>query len=81
MSLRVGPDDVGERVVLRVRREDPPPGEPALTDVIGVLRTWRDGTATVEHRDAGLVAVALADVVAGKVLGPPAQRRDRPAPY
>lgn len=67
----------GERVVVRRRRDDDPaPGEPRLTDVLGdVLRCDDDGL-TVRTR-GGDVDVPGADVVLTKRVPPPPPRRPR----
>jgi hypothetical protein len=73
---------VGRRVVVRsvVAGETAPSGRPLLTDVIGVLETWADGRLAVRRSTGELVEIALADVVAGKVVPPaPARRRPRRA--
>jgi GNAT superfamily N-acetyltransferase len=71
---RVGPTDVGRRVVLRRRA-----GGGRFADVLGDLLAWDTtaGTARVRTR-AGELTVALADVVAGKVVPPPPTRRGAP---
>jgi GNAT superfamily N-acetyltransferase len=71
---RVGPSDVGRRVVLRRRA-----GGGRFADVLGDLLAWdvEAGTARVRTR-AGEVAVSLGDVVAGKVVPPPPTRRGAP---
>jgi GNAT superfamily N-acetyltransferase len=71
---RVGPADVGQRVVLRRRA-----GGARFADVLGDLLAWDvgEGTARVRTR-AGEVTVPLADVVAGKVVPPPPRRRGAP---
>lgn len=67
----------GERVVVRrVRDDDPAPGEPRLTDVLGdVLRCDDDGL-TVRTR-GGDVYVPGGDVVLAKRVPPPPPRRTR----
>jgi GNAT superfamily N-acetyltransferase len=71
---RVGPSDVGRRVVLRRRA-----GAGRFADVLGDLLSWDAGSGTARVRTrAGEVAVALADVVAGKVVPPPPTRRGAP---
>ena len=71
---RLGPADVGRRVVLRRRA-----GGGRFADVLGDLLAWdvTAGTARVRTR-AGEVVVALADVVAGTVVPPPPTRRGAP---
>jgi GNAT superfamily N-acetyltransferase len=69
---RVGPSDVGSRVVLRRRL---PGGRTG--DLLGELLAWGDGVARVATRH-GEVEVAIADVVAGKPVPPAPSRRGRP---
>ncbi len=67
LGPRLGPTDVGQRVVLRRRL---PGGR--FADVLGDLVAWDrdgDGLARVVTRH-GEVAVALRDVVAGKPVPP-----------
>ncbi|HKG51830.1 MAG TPA: GNAT family N-acetyltransferase [Actinomycetales bacterium] len=71
---RVGPSDVGQRVVLRRRAAGG-----RFADVLGDLLAWDVEAATARVRTrAGEVAVPLADVVAGKVVPPPPPRRGAP---
>ncbi|MDP9497361.1 MAG: hypothetical protein M3P46_06805 [Actinomycetota bacterium] len=68
-EVRVGPADVGARVV--VRRAVP---EGGLTDLLGHLERWSEGVLVVRTR-SGEVAVPVADVVAAKrVPDAPARR-------
>jgi hypothetical protein len=71
--VRLGPQDVGSRVMIRRRIDGPVP----LSDVVGLLLRWPDGPEgdVVIRRsppDAGdvEVVVALADIVAGRVVPP-----------
>jgi N-acetylglutamate synthase len=59
--------DVGRRVTVRSRILASP-GEPSMTDAVGILRSWRDGHLLVERRDGSVARIAEADVVAAKVL-------------
>lgn len=74
-GLRLTVADVGQRVSVRSRLHDPAPGGPTVTDTLGYLRSWDDGRLEIERRDGSTVFVAAADLVAGKVLGPPPRRR------
>jgi len=68
-ALSAGPADVGARVVLRHRLP-----EGGVTDVLGHVRRWSDGTVEVLTR-TGTAVVAEADLVAAKrVPEPPARR-------
>jgi N-acetylglutamate synthase len=64
--VRVGPDDVGRRVVLRHAL-----GDGRATDVLGELLAWDDpsGFARVATRH-GEVAVPLGDILLGKPVPP-----------
>ena len=74
---RVGPDQVGRRVVLRRRLPDPQPGA-LYGDVLGELLSWDGVTAVVRTRAGDDVSVPVADVVAGKEVPPPARRKAPP---
>ncbi|MGH3665774.1 MAG: hypothetical protein ACRDU8_06755 [Egibacteraceae bacterium] len=74
--ITIGPDDVGRRVSVRSRTHAGP-GDPPLSDTLGVLRAWDDDVLRIERRDGTLVDVAAADLVAGKTLPPPPPRRPR----
>lgn len=76
----LGSDDIGRRVVVRslVPGETAPSGRPLLTDVIGVLEAWADGRLGVRRPEGELVEIALADVVAAKVVPTAPPRRRAP---
>jgi hypothetical protein len=79
-GVSLSPDDVGHRVVVRrvLPGQTGPSGGPALTDVLGVLEGWEAGVLRVRREDGGLVAIAAAEVVAGKRIPPrPPRRGDR----
>jgi len=68
-ATTAGPHDVGARVVLRRRLPDG-----GLSDLLGHVERWSDGTVQVRTR-TGTVVVREADLVAGKrVPEPPARR-------
>ena len=69
-SLSAGPAHVGARVVLRHRL----PGG-GLTDVLGHVQRWSDGTVAVRTRAGTVVVVAEADLVAAKPVPEPPARR------
>ena len=69
-ALRLGPQDVGARVVLRRRLP-----EGRLSDLLGVLQRWDDEAAVVRSRTGDETVVARADVVAGKRIPPAPPRR------
>lgn len=72
LAVRITPADVGQRVTLRARYHGP---EAAVTDVVGTLRAWSDGTLTVTRRDGSVTTVAEADLVAARVVTEPPPRR------
>ena len=68
LAVRLSPADAGRRVSIRHRLDDD-----GLTDVVGRLTDWSGGWAgalEVERRDATVVAVPAARVVAAKVVPP-----------
>ena len=67
--MAVTPADVGSRVSLR---RAVPEG---VSDVVGDLLSWSSGLLMVRRRDGSEVAVAEADLIAGKVVPPPPARR------
>lgn len=72
VALRVGPEHVGSRVVLRRRA---PGGR--YVDVLGELVSWGEGVARVRTR-AGEASVPLDQVIAGRPVPPPPTRRGPP---
>ena len=75
----LGPHVVGRRVVVRrvVRGETGPSGGPAMTDVLGVCTSWRDGVCTVQPDAGAPVGIPVADIVTGKPVPPRASVRQR----
>ncbi len=76
---RIGPDDVGHRVVLRRRLpgETGPTGGPAYTDVLGILESWDAATVRVRRSDGRLIEIETADVARAKRIPPPPAPRER----
>lgn len=75
IAQRVGPEQVGQRVVLRRRLPDGSAG-----DVLGDLVRWDTTGATpivTVRTRAGVVTVAASDVLGGKPVPPPPARRGR----
>jgi hypothetical protein len=73
--LRLTPDDVGRRVVVRWRRPTVA-GPDEVADVLGELRAMDAGTLVVRGRDGVSVTIPLARAMAGKVVPPaPPPRR------
>jgi ribosomal protein S18 acetylase RimI-like enzyme len=60
-----------------VRGETGPSGGPALTDLLGVCTSWRDGVCTVQPETGPPVAIPVADIVTGKPVPPRASVRQR----
>jgi N-acetylglutamate synthase len=68
----LGPHCVGQRVVVRrvLPGQTGPSGGPAMTDLLGVLESWRPPVAAVRSEDGALTEIALADIVSGKPVPP-----------
>lgn len=65
--IRITPDDVGQRVTVRALI-DHAPGEPSMSDTVGVLRSWDAGELRIERRDGTLVSIAETSVIAGRII-------------
>jgi len=81
LRLRLGPEDVGRRVVVRWRR--PTAGGPdEVADVLGQLTAMDAATLVVVPRDGVPVTIPRERALAGKVVPPPPppRRRRPPAP-
>ena len=78
----LGPWCVGERVVVRRRLpgRTGPSGGPALTDLLGILEEWGDGTLTVRAEDGTATVIDRSTVVAGKPVPPRPSVRLRVSP-
>jgi hypothetical protein len=76
LVVRITPADIGRRVSVRSRLPAADEG-PTTTDTLGYLRRWDGGELTIERRDGSLASVAEADLLAGKLIGDPPQRRRR----
>ena len=74
LVVRITPADVGRRVSVR-SAVAAQPGQPSTTDTLGYLRRWEDGELTIERRDGSLAVIQDGDLLAGKVIGDPPQRR------
>lgn len=70
LRVTIGAADVGKRVTVRLRTHAAA-GEPAFTDVVGELLAWDDWSLKVRNREGSVADVALADLVAGRVVHPP----------
>jgi len=78
----LGPHVVGRRVVVRrvVRGETGPSGGPAMTDLLGVMESWGDGTTTIRDEAGSVTAIAITDIVSGKPIPPRPSVRHRVTP-
>jgi N-acetylglutamate synthase len=78
-SHLLGPHVVGLRVVVRrvLPGETGPSGGPALTDVLGVCRSWTRETCEIERADGSLVEIPVRDIVSGKPVPPRPSVRHR----
>jgi ribosomal protein S18 acetylase RimI-like enzyme len=67
----LGPACVGLRVVVRhlLPGETGPSGGPRMTDVLGVMESWGDGTTRI-RTEGGVVDVAVSTIVSGKPVPP-----------
>ncbi|GAB2492370.1 putative acetyltransferase [Nocardiopsis aegyptia] len=72
---RIVPDDVGQRVSVRIRLP-----EGGFTDIVGVVESWADHVLTLRRRDGSSVEVAESDIAASRVVPPvpPRRRGGRP---
>jgi ribosomal protein S18 acetylase RimI-like enzyme len=69
LALRISPRDVGARV--SVRRRLP---EGGMSDAVGRLLRWSDGTLSVARRDGTVTEIDESTLVAGKRVPPAPQR-------
>ena len=78
----LGPHCIGQRVVVRrlLPGQTGPSGGPAMTDLLGVMETWRPPTTTVRGEDGSVTEIALADIVSGKPVPPRPSPRMRVTP-
>jgi N-acetylglutamate synthase len=75
LEIRLGPADVGSRVVIRWRRPDRHGGE-EIADVLGVLEA-ADGTSFTVRRASGEIVVIPRERALGGKTVPPAPRGRR----
>lgn len=78
----LGPHVVGTRVVVRrlLHGQFGPTGGPAMTDTLGLCRSWGRGLCEVETADGTLVSIHLGDIVSGKPVPPRPSVRLRTTP-
>lgn len=76
--VRITPSDVGKRVSIRqiIQMVD---DRPVLSDTVGNLTSWDDGTLTITRRNGDSVRIPQVRVVAAKTVPPPPPRRRRVA--
>jgi N-acetylglutamate synthase len=67
--VRIGPEDVGQRVVVRWRRPAPS-GEDEVTDVVGPLEAADERSFSVRNRHGELVVIPRERALAAKVVPP-----------
>ncbi|HZC98689.1 MAG TPA: hypothetical protein VFA46_00360 [Actinomycetes bacterium] len=67
--VRIGPADVGQRVVVRWRRPTPS-GEDEITDVVGPLEAADERSFSVRNRHGQLVVIPTERALAAKVIPP-----------
>lgn len=65
--VRITPTDTGSRVSVR-RRIPHEPGQPSMTDVVGVLESWTDGSLRIRTKRGDVVEVAESSLVAGRTI-------------
>jgi len=75
----LGPHCVGLRVVVRrvLPGQTGPSGGPAMTDLLGVMESWADGSTRVRAEDGTTTEIALRDIVSGKPVPPRPSTRMR----
>jgi hypothetical protein len=67
--VRIGPADVGQRVVVRWRRPAPSGGD-EVADVVGPLEAVDDRSFSVRNRHGELVVIPRERALAAKVIPP-----------
>ncbi|WP_158647900.1 GNAT family N-acetyltransferase [Nocardioides houyundeii] len=75
----LGPHVVGQRVVVRriLPGQTGPSGGPAMTDVLGICRSWTQHSCVIERADGETVEIRVRDIVSGKPVPPRASVRQR----
>ena len=78
-TARIGPSDVGHRVVVRRRLpgRTGPTGGPAYTDVLGILEHCDAVSVRIRRSDDTLVEMPFTDVARAKRVPPPPAARPR----
>lgn len=70
MEVRIGPADVGRRVVVRWRRPAAGGGD-ELADVLGILEAADGQAFTVRKASGDLITIPHERALAGKTIPPP----------
>ncbi|WP_443057020.1 GNAT family N-acetyltransferase [Streptomyces sp. NBC_00669] len=76
LEIHITPADVGKRVSVR-QLVEVADGHPMFTDTVGVLASWNTGVVCVTRRTGETVRIEEETLVAGKVVPPAPERRDR----
>ena len=79
MEVRLGPSDVGSRVVIRWRRPAPDGGE-EVADVLGILDAADAESFMVRKASGEVITIPGDRALAAKTVPPPPPRRGRPVP-
>lgn len=69
--VTITPADSGRRVTVRTRIADPGQGGPHLTDTVGILERWDEGTLEIRRRDGSLARIDEDDITAARVVRAP----------
>ncbi|MGP8299318.1 GNAT family N-acetyltransferase [Streptomyces inhibens] len=77
-EVRITRADVGKRVSVR-RLTGGRAGEPAFTDVVGVLTSWDEGVLSITRRSGECVGIEESSLVAAKTVPAEPARRKGPA--
>lgn len=77
--VRISPADVGQRVSVRYWLDDAATTQagPTHSDALGTLEGWEDGMLSIRAKDGSLMEVDEASMVAGKILPPAPEPRQR----
>jgi N-acetylglutamate synthase len=75
LELRLGPSDVGRRVVIRWRR--PARDRDEVADVLGILEAADGSSFRVRTRSGDCVVIPVERALAGKTVPPAPARRGR----
>jgi len=65
--VRITPADVGARVSVRARIAAEP-GEPTMSDTVGVLESWTDGVLRIRRRNGVLAEVDQRALIAARTI-------------